>query len=110
MQPPKVKPKTKVRTAKPNKKLRPLKRLKKIRNKGLTKPNEIVTIKKIVPLLPEIILLPQREKQARIGSEARTKTFPRLPALDTTRKNIIQENVLNQKTSCSLDNLHIDDC
>ena len=88
--------------------LRPPKIPERRRNKGSTKPSKIVTTKKIVPLLLGPTLLLQRKRLVRIGSKARTEMFLRLFAIDAIRKNIIQGNVLSQKTSCSFGNFHID--
>lgn len=84
-QPPRVKAKTKVRTAKLNIEPKPWKRRGRTRNKSPTKLSEIVTSKKTVPLLPRPKLLPQRKRQARIGNEVRAKTFSRSPAIIATR-------------------------
>ena len=105
--PPRVKNRTKVRTTRQNKESRSLKKPRRTWNKGHTKPSE--TLKEMILLLLGPTLLPQRKKQARIGSEARTETFPRSPPIFAIRRDIIQENVPSQKTSISLGDFHVDD-
>ena len=48
-----------------------------------------MTSKKTVPMLLGQTLLPQEKRQARIGSEAKTKTFLRSFALIAIRNGII---------------------
>lgn len=108
-QPSRVKFRTKIRIIRPNKEPKPPRWLGRTRNKSLIELNKTVTGKKSVPLLPGPTLLPQRKKQARIGSEARIETFPRSLAIVATRRGIIQGNVPNQKTSFGFDDLFVSD-
>ena len=101
MRPPKVKATTKVKTVRPITDPRPPKRPEKTRNKWLTKPNKTMTTKKTVFLLLRPGLLLQKKRQDR------TNIFPSSFTINIIRKDIIQGNVLSQKTSCSLGDFYI---
>lgn len=110
VQPFKARIKTPVRmiNLKPQKMPEKIKRIRRRANKNNTKDKMIALLPlNVMPLKPQLSSIKKRNIATTKGLE---KIFLKLPTITIIRRAIILGIISSYKTSCSLDNFHINDC